>query len=108
MGIAEQLLGLNCHVVLACRSLEKCNTAADQLREQDDILTKKAGPSPKMSNPKVYMKGQGLITTMVLDLNDLNSVKEFTNQFKRKFNKLDILVNNAGLIANKGYEYRFL
>ena len=51
------------------------------------------------------MKGQGLITTMLLDLNDLNSVKEFTNQFKRKFNKLDILVNNAGLIANIGYKY---
>lgn len=103
MSIAEQLLGLNCHVVLACRSIEKCNTAADQLRELDIILTEKAGNSPEIKIPKVYMKGKGLVTTMTLDLNDLNSVKEFTNQFKKKFNRLDVLVNNAGLIANKGY-----
>lgn len=90
---------------MACRSEEKCNIAANTLKEYDDIITKKAGPATKVSKPKVYMKGKGQITTMTLDLNDLNSVKDFTNQFKKKFNKLDVLVNNAGIIANKGYFY---
>jgi len=88
---------------MACRSEEKCNIAANSLREKDDILTKKAGPATKLSKPKVYMKGKGQITTMSIDLNDLSSVKEFTNQFKKKFSKLDVLVNNAGMIANPGY-----
>jgi NAD(P)-dependent dehydrogenase (short-subunit alcohol dehydrogenase family) len=105
MGVAEQLLALNCHVVMACRSKEKCDIAASKLKEQDLILSKKAGNAKKLSKPKVYYNGTGLITTMTLDLADLDSVKEFTNQFKRKFQRLDVLVNNAGLVANKGYDY---
>ena len=45
IGIAEQLLGLNCHVILGCRSEAKCNIlllSSNALREKDDILTMKA------------------------------------------------------------------
>lgn len=34
-----------------------------------------------------------------LDLNDLNSVKEFAAVFNSKYDKLDILLNNAGIMA---------
>jgi NAD(P)-dependent dehydrogenase (short-subunit alcohol dehydrogenase family) len=34
-----------------------------------------------------------------LDLNDLNSVKEFAATFNSKYDKLDILLNNAGIMA---------
>ncbi len=34
-----------------------------------------------------------------MDLNNLNSVKSFTNSFKENFNTLDLLINNAGIMA---------
>lgn len=34
-----------------------------------------------------------------MDLSDLNSVKEFTDNFKENFRKLDLLINNAGIMA---------
>ena len=36
---------------------------------------------------------------MKLDLNDLNSVKDFAKEFNEKYDKLDILLNNAGIMA---------
>ena len=36
---------------------------------------------------------------MQLDLNDLDSVKKFSNEFCEKYDKLDILLNNAGIMA---------
>ena len=51
---------------------------------------------------------------MALDLNDLNSVKEFAANFNQKYEKLDILLNNAGIMAlperkttAQGYEMQF-
>jgi len=34
-----------------------------------------------------------------LDLNDLNSVKQFATTFNSKYDKIDILLNNAGIMA---------
>jgi len=36
---------------------------------------------------------------MKLDLNDLNSVREFAKEFTSKYDRLDILLNNAGIMA---------
>jgi short-subunit dehydrogenase involved in D-alanine esterification of teichoic acids len=38
---------------------------------------------------------------MKLDLSDGNKIKEFSEEFKKKFNRLDMLINNAGVIMNK-------
>ena len=34
-----------------------------------------------------------------LDLNDLNSVAEFSKAFNQKYDRLDILIKNAGIMA---------
>lgn len=46
-----------------------------------------------------------------LDLTDLNSVKNFSEEFNRNYEKCDILINNAGImmlpereVSKQGYE----
>lgn len=39
------------------------------------------------------------ISIIPLDLNNLESVRNFTNEFKQTYQKLDVLVNNAGIMV---------
>jgi NAD(P)-dependent dehydrogenase (short-subunit alcohol dehydrogenase family) len=66
------------HVIMACRSLDKGETAAAQIRSTDP---------------------QGKVTVQHLDLADLSSVARFAEGFLAENQKLDILVNNAGVMA---------
>ncbi len=67
-------------VVMACRNLEKANSAREQ------ILTE--FPSSRLD-------------VMTMDLSDFESIKTFAEAFKEKFSHLDILINNAGILLNK-------
>ena len=67
--------GIN--VVMACRNLNKANIA------KESIL--KEFPTSSLS-------------ILQIDLKDLNSVREFVNNYKASFGQLDILVNNAGIM----------
>lgn len=79
-------------VVIACRSLEKGEVAAEQIRSQ---------------NPP------GQIVLLRLDLADLASVGEFAGRFLAEYNRLDILINNGGVMAiphqlsQDGFELQF-
>lgn len=67
----------NMKVILACRSVEKCARAKELiLKEIPDAD----------------------IEMMKVDLSRLASVREFSSEYSRRFNRLDILVNNAGIM----------
>jgi NAD(P)-dependent dehydrogenase (short-subunit alcohol dehydrogenase family) len=65
-------------VVMACRSLSKAESAADQIRQ--------TSPS-------------GTVVVMELDLGDLDSVRRFAAAFEAEYDRLDLLINNAGIMV---------
>ena len=70
------------HVVMACRSVDKCSSAVENIRREVERAS---------------------LTIMKLELGDLSSVRGFAAAFKEEHNTLDILCNNAGIMqAPKG------
>lgn len=65
-------------VVLACRNMEKGETAVSQIRQQ----------VPDAS-----------LELMALDLADLASIRQFAGEFQASHDRLDVLINNAGIMA---------
>ena len=89
---ALALYDAGAHVIVACRSQKKAETA--------------------MAKMKNY-KPTGSLEAGVLELSDLDSVKKFAEDFKQKYEKLDLLINNAGIllppasVTAQGYELQF-
>lgn len=79
-------------VVLACRDLKKAESTCFKLQAQ---------------------LGKGTLEIGVLDLSDLNSVKQFADTFLQKHDQLHVLINNAGVATppasktTEGYELQF-
>lgn len=80
------------HVILACRNQQNAEDTLGKLQE---------------------LNGRGKLETGILDLSDLNSIKEFANIFLQKHKRLDLLINNAGVSmppaskTTEGYELQF-
>ena len=74
---ALALAGKGCSVVLACRNLEKAETAKAGILAQ---------------HPKA------VVDCMALDLASLKSVRKFAAAYKRRHAQLDLLINNAGIM----------
>src|SRR5689334_3490355 len=64
-------------VIMACRSIQKANEAADQIQKLHTV---------------------GKVVVMPLDLSDLDSVRTFVKAFRTQYNRLDLLINNAGVM----------
>ena len=101
---AKQLAKLNATIVMACRSESKAYVAIDEIKAS--LKLSKVGDD--------YTKNGNLnISFIKLDMNDLNSVKQFAEEFKSKFEKVDVLLNNAGLctasslVTAQGFETCF-
>jgi len=79
----------NAHVIIACRNVEKGESAKKQIIEQNSTAQ---------------------ISVKELDLTDLISIQSFAAQFKKQHNQLNILLNNAGImmvpygLTKDGYE----
>ena len=89
---AKVLANKNATVIVAVRNEAKGNAAVESI---------------KVENPNTD------IQVMLLDLSNLESIHEFTENFKRRFNKLDLLINNAGVMnppytkTKDGFELQF-
>ena len=70
-------------LVLACRSQTKGQDAVNMIQNE---------------------LGVSCVEFMQLDLNDLNSVKDFANKVTAKYPKIDILLNNAGAFIHPDRE----
>ncbi|ANU26161.1 oxidoreductase [Planococcus versutus] len=89
---AKGLLALDAQVILAVRNTKK-------------------GAQARATLLALYPSAQ--IDVMKLDLADLETVRKFTEQFSKAFDKLDLLINNAGIMAppfsktTDGFELQF-
>ncbi|WP_100012764.1 SDR family oxidoreductase [Lentibacillus sediminis] len=85
MGLATtiDLARKGIHVVMACRNEEKGKTALEEARK-------------KSRTPHIDM--------MLLDLASLQSVRDFVDEFKTRYDRLDIIINNAGVVTPKRAE----
>ncbi len=75
---AARVLSLkNAVVILTARSADKGTAAVDFIKSQNSAAK---------------------VSWMVLDLADLDSVRDFSVAFHSKYSKLDVLINNAGVM----------
>ena len=89
---AKVLANKNATVIVAVRNEVKGNAAVESI---------------KAENPNTD------IQVILIDLSNLESIHKFTENFKKKFNKLDLLINNAGVMnppytkTKDGFELQF-
>ena len=84
--VSRQLsIAYGANVVMACRSEERCGTAAAAIKAEIDSSGSLRG---------------GTVTPMRLDLSDLSSVEEFVDALGGR--KVDVLMNNAGFVPPPG------
>ena len=85
------------HVVMACRSLEKCEAARRRISKTNNNDTEEEEEDPEEDSTKISWDAT---TCMKMNLASLASVRTFVKQFLRQFNNtLDILVLNGGIIS---------
>jgi len=77
--IAMQLAALGAELILACRDIKKGKKTAAE-------ITKHTGSTK--------------LTAMKIDTSSQESIREFAQEFRRKYRRLDVLVNNAA--GNRG------
>ena len=89
---ARKIASLGAHLVMVCRNLEKGEAARKEIIQ-------------KTNNQNVDL--------LICDLSSLNEVKQFTDEFLKKYSSLHVLINNAGVFRMKrnvtedGFELTF-
>ncbi|RAP34095.1 beta-ketoacyl-ACP reductase [Candidatus Marinamargulisbacteria bacterium SCGC AG-410-N11] len=79
LSIAKHLASMGANVVLCARNQDLVNEVANEIEKTYKVKT--LGVS--------------------LDINDLDAIKQLTDQTIKTFGKIDILINNAGITADK-------
>ena len=70
-------------IIMACRHLEKAESVGEMIQIES-------------KNPHIEV--------MRLDLTSLESIRNFTREFKARYQKLDVLINNAGVFCMRREE----
>lgn len=89
---ATLLAGRNAEIILACRNADKGQQAVTQIRARHP---------------------QAKLQLMSLDLADQQSIRDFAEAVRARYQRIDILLNNAGLMApplsrtRDGFEMQF-
>ena len=89
---AEALSRRGARVVMACRNVESARATAGRIGRANL---------------------SGSVEVMELDLANLASIREFAEEFRRRFERLDLLINNAGVMlppltrTADGFEVQF-
>jgi NAD(P)-dependent dehydrogenase (short-subunit alcohol dehydrogenase family) len=81
--IAMQLGALGADLVLASRNIERGKHTADAIKQQT---------------------GAKQVDVMLIDTSSQASIREFAQQYRKKYSRLDVLINNAGM--NRGMHPR--
>ncbi|XP_017320234.1 retinol dehydrogenase 14a [Ictalurus punctatus] len=95
---AAELLRREARVIMACRSRERGESAAEEIRQQA---------------PTGTGTGRGELLVRLLDLASLSSVRSFCEQINKEEPRLDVLINNAGVYqcpysrTEDGFEMQF-
>ena len=87
---ALELVNQGYTVILACRSRDKGQAAADQINDSISAANVNQDGGIKPSTGKALFLHP-------LDLSSLQSVKSFAEAFESKYSHLNILINNAGI-----------
>ncbi|MBS7527940.1 SDR family NAD(P)-dependent oxidoreductase [Fusibacter paucivorans] len=74
--IASDIGNMDANLVLACRDINKGRQVAEEIIQRNNTA---------------------IIDVMHIDMSDIQSIKEFACQFRKKYSRLDVLVNNAGV-----------
>eukprot|EP00903_Cladosiphon_okamuranus_P008357 g8037.t1 len=95
---AYNLARMGAKVIMACRDLERGETARQELEKE-----MRESPSSEAANASGGK--HGTLEVMKCDLSELESVRAFAQEFQDKHgNQLDVLVNNAGVGITDGYQ----
>lgn len=78
LSLAKELYSLNATVIFASRNKSKAEKIINEIKAE-------------------YPNSTGVFDIGVLDTEDLASIKEFANWYKKKYDRVDYLINNAGI-----------
>jgi len=80
---AQKLAQQGAHVHLACRNATRAEAAKNQILEED-----------------AHAKAESRVSTHILDISDLASIKKFVEDLNEKKIQINTLVNNAGCMVH--------
>ncbi len=65
------------------------------------IVARNKERGEKAQKEIVKQSGNNSVDLMICDLSSMESIRQFSKEFKKEYKRLDVLINNAGAVFNK-------